>query len=76
MVHAGGHEQFAAKGIFFNELTKSPRTQGDKLTRRAVLSCDKVSQHQGWFSKGTRVFGGGHYGGFAGSMVTEPIGPQ
>ena len=41
-----------------------------------VLPCDKVSQYQGWISKGTRVFGGGHYGGFAGSMVTEPIGPQ
>ena len=34
----------------------------------------KCRNFSGGFLRGTRVFGGGHYGGFAGQMVAEPIG--
>jgi hypothetical protein len=66
----------AYRRSIFELVSGDPSTQGDKMARSAVLACDKVSQYQGWISKGTRVFGGGQYGGFAGSIVTEAIGPR
>ena len=60
--------------MILQRLSYDSSTGGDKMAPAAVLPCDKVSQYQGWISKGTRVFGGGHYGGFAGSIVTEAIG--
>ncbi len=64
------------KGFIIQYVTDGFSLNWDKLALTPVVSCDKVSQHQGWFSKGTRVFGGGHYGDFAGSMITELIARQ